>query len=93
MANLIHTVCVCICVPQFSGNGMGIVPKNEEGGLGRVCASVSVIIKSRRVTHLGVEKPHKHLETFLPSQISVAITTNCPNRYSGMISIPPDKKV
>lgn len=72
---------------------MGPVPKTEEGGLERECASVLVIIKSRRATHLGVEKPHKHSETFLPSQISVAITTNCPNRYSGMISIPPDKKV
>lgn len=93
VADLIQTVCMCIWLPQFSGNRMDISAKNEEGGLVRVCVSVLVIIKSRRATHLGVEKPHKHLETFLPSQISVAITTNYPSRYSGMISIPPDKKV
>lgn len=52
-----------------------------------------VIIKSRRGTHLGVEKPHEHWETFLLSQISVAIIPNCPNGCCGMISILPDEEV
>ena len=32
VANLIHTVCMCICVPQFGGNGMGIVPEMKRVG-------------------------------------------------------------
>lgn len=87
-ANLIQTVCMCICTPHPHPSSIQCQKKKWKG------ECVLVIIKSRQATHWGVEKTSRALrKLFLPSQIFVAITTNCPSRYSGMISIQPDEKV